>query len=146
MTVKRSFSMKIGKFLAMGAVWLLAAVAVPVQAQSGRPVMLQTAIPFDFVSGGRTLPAGRYSVEIADAVVRFLDANGHPLEVVIPKPRQSNHEFEQPRLVFHRYGHQCFLAQIWTRDARVDFRMSRSEKTLDARVHTPPEHLNIAMR
>ena len=139
--------MKIRMFLTFWAAFLLAGVTIPVRAQHARPVTLRGTIPFAFVYGNRVLPGGTYSIEIAELGVRLLDANGHPLETIIPGPRErSAARGEQPTLVFHRYGNSCFLAQIWTADLTLNFRVSRSERTLNARVHTPPEHLNIAMR
>ena len=37
---------------------------------------------------------------------------------------------QEPKLVFHRYGDQYFLSQIWTTSTRRDFSMSRKEREL----------------
>jgi hypothetical protein len=46
----------------------------------------------------------------------------------------SPHSFykssQEPKLVFHRYGNQYFLSQIWTTSESRDFPMSRAEREL----------------
>jgi hypothetical protein len=124
---------------------LLAGMAVPVSAQSGR-VTLKGEVPFAFVSGGRTIQAGQYSLEIGQLRVRIFDANGHPVQWVLSNPRQENGNEQKPRLVFHKYGDTYFLHQIWTMDYKVDFRISRAEYQLKASLQTEEGTVILAMR
>jgi hypothetical protein len=138
--------MKKAILLTLGVSCLLVGMAVPAGAQSGKPLMLKGEVPFAFVSGDRTIQAGQYSVEIRQAQVRFVDANGHPVQVVLTNPQQDNGRDEQPRLVFHQYGGTYFLWQIWTRDHEIDFRMSRTEYDLKASRKTDEGTIILAMR
>ena len=124
--------MKKVMLVAVGVSCLLVGMAVPASAQSGTAMMLKGEVPFAFVSGERTIQAGRYSIEIRQTQVRFLDAQGHPIQVICSNPQQDSSRQEQPRLVFHQYGDTYFLWQIWTREHKIDFRPSRSEYKLKA--------------
>jgi hypothetical protein len=129
--------------LTVGVSCLLAGVAVPVRAQSA---MLKSEVPFAFVSSGRTIQAGQYSIDIRQTQVRFIDANGHQVQVVLSNPQQESRLWLQPRLVFHRYGEAYFLSQIWTTDHTLDFRMSRAEYNLKASLKADQETITLAMR
>jgi len=124
--------MKKVMLVAVGVSCLLVGMAVPASAQSGTAMMLKGEVPFAFVSGERTIQAGRYSIEIRQTQVRFLDAQGHPIQVICSNPQQDSSRQEQPRLVFHQYGDTYFLWQIWTREHKIDFRPSRTEYKLKA--------------
>ena len=132
--------------MAVAVSCLLVGMAVPASAQSGKPLILKGEVPFAFVSGDRTIQAGQYSVEIKQAQVRFIDANGHPVQVVVSNPQQESDSEEQPRLVFHQYGGTYFLWQIWTRDHKIDFRMSRTEYNLKASLNADEGTITLAMR
>ncbi len=138
--------MKKAILLTVGVSCLLVGMAVPASAQSGKPLVLKGEVPFAFVSGDRTIQAGRYSVEIRQAQVRFVDANGHPVQVILTNPQQDNGRDELPRLVFHQYGGTYFLWQIWTRDHEIDFRMSRTEYDLKASRKADEGTIILAMR
>jgi len=138
--------MKKVMFVALGVSCLLAGMAVPASAQSGKPLMLKGEVPFAFVSGDRTMGAGTYSIEIGQSRVRFMDANGHPVQVIVSNPQQDNGSEEKARLVFHQRGGTYFLWQIWTRDHKVDFRMSRTEYNLKASLQADEGTITLAMR
>ena len=93
----------------------LATAVVSANAQSQR--RLSANVPFDFVIGEKTLPAGEYGASLtsndgstvviqrdysSDAAVRLTNS-------INPKPNKT-----QARLVFHRYGQTYFLAEVWT--------------------------------
>jgi hypothetical protein len=132
-------------FLTAGAcLWVL--VAVPAPAQASRPQMLKGNVPFEFVSGDRTIPAGKYSIELAERYIWVIDANGHRLEAVVTNPRQGNRKDEQPRLVFRQNGDRYFLWQIWTRSHRLDLPMRRAEQDLRGSLNNHQNTVTIAMR
>ena len=135
--------MKKALFLTVGVSWLLVGAAIPVSAQ---PVRLKGEVPFAFVSGERTLQAGEYSIEITQGRVRFFDANGHQAQSIFPNPQQESGTEEQPRLVFHQYGDTYILWQIWTRDHKVDFRMSRTEYKLKTSLKGDQGTIILSMR
>ena len=72
-------------------------------------------IPFAFTVGERTLPAGTYGVrQLSPGCVALVSSeSGHAtmlLTAAIPAERMPT----RAKLVFHRYGTQYFLAEVWT--------------------------------
>jgi hypothetical protein len=101
--------------LVMAGALALAAMATTrvVQAQE----TLRANIPFDFVAGNTSLPAGEYLVEASgpthvllligrkDAISSaFINTNA----AVSAGPQSES------KLVFNRYGDRYFLSQVWT--------------------------------
>jgi hypothetical protein len=132
--------------LTVGVSCLLAGMAVPASAQFRQTMMLRSEVPFAFVCGNRTIQAGKYSVEISERLVHFIDAKGHPVQVIFSNPQQDSGSEEKPKLVFHKYGDTYFLWQIWTGDHKADFRMSRTEYNLRASLKTDQGIVILAMR
>jgi hypothetical protein len=93
---------------------LLAVVAAAaVYGQSSET--LKFNVPFDFIVGSQTLPAGQYSVEqryTPDAVV-IGSADHKQGAIVIGAPLQSPMTQQDRKLVFHRYGNTYFLTEVW---------------------------------
>ena len=107
--------------------------AVAANAQSRKA---NANVPFDFVAGSRTLPAGHYN--IADSttgreVVRISElkqGNGVFAMTILLSSKAAPKE---SKLVFHRYGNRYFLAEIWTEGDREGqkLRKSREEKAIE---------------
>jgi hypothetical protein len=127
--------------LAMALIFsVLMMLAVPsTQAQYADEISAK--IPFSFLVGNKTFPAGEYSVtrlnpESATAALAIRSADGHMSKVVLITPVQAARTQERARLVFTRYEDQYFLSQIWTPADNTGFelRKSRGERTLLARM------------
>ena len=95
---------------------LCAAVAT---ANAQLSTSIKAKIPFDFTVGNKKLPAGEYTFSRLSGFsdnnvisVRGADASAHVFQstlgahVLTPKDKST--------LVFHKYGDQYFLSQIWT--------------------------------
>ncbi|HKC63202.1 MAG TPA: hypothetical protein VKB86_06165, partial [Pyrinomonadaceae bacterium] len=90
--------------------------AVATNAQSGR-TSLRANVPFDFIVGDKTLAAGEYSVaQISqDATgIKVSGRNNHQNAMRLSIPVQASAAKDRAMLIFHRYGDQYFLAQVWT--------------------------------
>jgi hypothetical protein len=114
------------------------ALAAAGYAQSAQP--LQVTLPFDFVAGSRTLPAGQYTVSqpVNTSVVAFRSARGAPGVVVLTNRVESPGRREIAKLVFHRYGDRYFLSEVWgTEDSGSQLRKTAQERELaqDSRKH-----------
>ena len=87
-------------------------------AQAGRaqePILAN--IPFAFTVGNTTLPAGEYRVEkLQDSSPALLiqRTDRGASMIVITSAVEVNAPQAQTKLIFHRYGKQCFLSQVWT--------------------------------
>ena len=102
--------------LSLVSMFILCAAVASANAQLSIPI--RAKIPFDFNMGDKKLPAGEYtfrrlsdfsdnktmSVNNADGSVHLLKSI-FEAQVLTPK--------NQSVLVFHRYGDQYFLEQIW---------------------------------
>jgi hypothetical protein len=95
---------------------LLTMTAISVSAQSERSQI--TNIPFDFIVGGKALPAGDYTVEPnrRDSLNVWLlqSRDGHIKALFTTGSVRASETQEKTKFVFHKYGGQYFLSQIWT--------------------------------
>ena len=97
---------------------------------------LRVNIPFAFTVGSKTLPAGRYSVNRVSAdsesqliQISSLDGKANTFRTTIPvtttKPKVKG------TLVFHRYGDQYFLFQVWPAGGTIGRTLPRSRSERD---------------
>lgn len=120
--MKRQISTMVG----MLGLLLVAACA------SAQTLNVKANIPFDFVVNQATLPAGTYSIGELDSgspVLLIRGDNGKGSMVAISNHAESREASANSHLVFHRYGDQYFLAQIWVQGeaAGRQLRMTRRE-------------------
>jgi hypothetical protein len=95
-------------------VFVPALVAVAA-ASAQNTTSLQATIPFDFIVGQRTLPAGHYAVNQGGGqgtlVIKSDDGRG--AAIVFANALYSTVPKNSGRLVFHRYGDTYFLSEVW---------------------------------
>ena len=92
----------------------VATAAVSANAQSRNEVIAN--IPFEFVVGDKTLPGGEYSVRSATAgneALRLQGTDNGKSAVRLTNPAKEMKDKTHARLVFHRYGQNYFLAEVW---------------------------------
>jgi len=97
--------------LSMAAVAVL--LAAPVSAQT---ITLKASVPFDFVVGGHTTPAGDYMVSTSGdmGLLRVWNvATGTMPAVVTTNRADGPSDGSGAYLTFNRYGGDYFLAGIW---------------------------------
>jgi hypothetical protein len=98
---------------------LLAAVSVYVQAQE-RPLLTAT-IPFAFTVKNSNLPAGDYTISTLPPynMIKVQSVDGRKVAMIPAIPSPTSAESMQTKLVFHRFGNQYFLAQVWEQGSNV---------------------------
>jgi hypothetical protein len=109
-------------------------------------------IPFAFTVGNVTLPAGEYRVEkIRDSSPALLierTDRGASI-IVVTSAVEVNRPQAQTKLIFHRFGKQCFLSQVWTagnaRGRELPTSRKEKERGLLAR-NEAPEQVTIVAR
>ena len=79
---------------------------------------LTADIPFDFAVSGKKLPAGKYWVSRAqessgDAVLQIRSDDGHSTATRFSIPVVTFNPKKRGELIFHRYGDQYFLSEVW---------------------------------
>ena len=96
--------------------------AVGLFAQTTPSQRLMTVnIPFAFGVEGHSLPAGEYLVLTVtpERSIRIASADGKHSAVVNTLPNYASAPSENSRLVFHKYGDEYFLAQVWAAGQNV---------------------------
>jgi hypothetical protein len=114
---------------------LAVVLASPVSAQN---LTLKVSVPFEFSVGGHILPAGDYMVSTVN-VTGFLDSgllavrnvsNDATPTIIAAIPAGRLAASGEASLMFHRYGSDYFLANIWDgyTDQGRSIPMSRTEQ------------------
>jgi hypothetical protein len=97
------------------------ALAAAVVSANGQSSQLVTAdIPFDFVVADKTLPSGKYSVGTTTSgsqALKISSLDGKSSVIRLSNSATDTSAKRKARMVFHRYGQQYFLAQVWTGDS-----------------------------
>ena len=93
-------------FWAVSVVAVFAALSVPVEAAE-----VAARIPFSFTVNGKTLPQGSYNVSTNGGTLFIRGYNTGAFSLTNGLESRSRSE---ARLVFHKYGDQYILRQVWT--------------------------------
>ena len=85
-------------------------------AQTEGQRLMKVNIPFAFSVEDHSLPAGEYLVLTVtpERSIRIVSADGKHSAIVNTLPNYAKSPSENSRMVFHRYGNEYFLAQVWT--------------------------------
>ena len=98
--------------VALGLFFVLC--AVPGRADDTKRV--NVTIPFDFVLGNKQLKAGAYVVQSTGTLganaLLFRSEDG-VTQIVFAVPIEANKSGNHERLVFHTYGGERFVSEIW---------------------------------
>ncbi|HEV7857865.1 MAG TPA: hypothetical protein VGO91_04485 [Pyrinomonadaceae bacterium] len=124
---------RILRAVALLGVLMLTASAVFAQSERGTIVN----IPFAFNVGEKTLPAGDYRIQPyrrdTDKVWLIQNQEQHAGTFVMTIPVRSNTTRDEGQMIFHRYGEQYFLSQVWTpcTSTGVELPVSRQERAVE---------------
>ena len=95
-------------------------------------------IPFNFSVAGKEFAAGKYSIirvnqNAGDLVLKISSSDDRFTVFRMTIPVQTVETRNEPAMVFHRYGDEYFLAQVWPAGARTGraFTKSRRERELE---------------
>jgi hypothetical protein len=108
------------------------AMVTAVATANGQSQKSKANIPFEFVVGDQTLPAGAYAADTMTAGgnvlrIRSVGSKDSALRLTIPASGNAKHA----KLVFHRYGQRYFLAEVWsTTDDGRELTKSRQERAI----------------
>jgi hypothetical protein len=151
-TLKESTMKK--QIVRIAALTLFVATLAVASAHAQSPSSNQVVnIPFDFYVGGEKLPAGEYLVraETSRTTMRIQRRDQSPGAYFSIRPVEGREIQNQSKLVFHKYGEDYFLSQVWTAGRAGGQELSRPERQrkLDreiARRMSKPESVSITMR
>jgi hypothetical protein len=107
------------------------------QAQS-LAATIKVNIPFDFQFADTKLPAGDYYVRrlpnsSSDSVVMIINVQDGQRAIRLTNAVQTESPKEKASLVFHRYGDQYFLFQVWPAGGETGRVLPRSRSEREAR-------------
>ncbi|HZJ47163.1 MAG TPA: hypothetical protein VFD63_25520 [Pyrinomonadaceae bacterium] len=103
----------------------------------GQGTKRQTAdIPFQFQVGNTTLPAGEYNVAATTSTGETLRISSRSDDASIfrlSSPLVQNGPISKGKLVFHQYGNEYFLAEVWSAGFTNGRKLAKSgrERTLE---------------
>ena len=126
---------------------LIVTAAISLAAPS---VQVTANIPFEFVVGTQTMPAGEYTVSSGSVPgsqgndVLLIESTGGGARYFALALRVQTEDGNYPqttKLMFRRYGNQYFLSQVWTADSPVgrEFPESRTERELTKSAAVKPQ-------
>jgi hypothetical protein len=109
---------------------------------------LNADIPFNFVAGAATLPAGHYTVNQGSSGLITLNAQARKASAFLTANSECAGNQSTSRLIFHRYGATYLLFQIWTTgtDCGRQVPVTSRERELAARHRPPDETIVLAIR
>lgn len=122
------------KGLTMLALLLTLALATTATTANGQDKrMVKANVPFEFIVGDKTLPAGEYVIRAASIGGEALSIQGtvsnHRAVRFANTTRRAD---KSAALVFHRYGESFFLSQIWLGDGEGrQLLKSRQQRAID---------------
>lgn len=118
------------------------------------PALAQTAsmnvnVPFDFIVNGKTLPAGEYRVDglsTSTSTIAIRNTEKTAKLMALTNGCESIEAADASKLVFHRYGGQYFLAQVWSAGSSEgrELPRSRAEREVASNHQPAPQIVAIA--
>jgi hypothetical protein len=95
--------------------------------------LMKVNVPFAFGVEDRSLPSGEYTVFTVtpERSIRLVSADGKHSAVINTLPNYANEPSTTSRLVFHKYGNEYFLAQVWTAGQNVARNPLSSKKVME---------------
>ena len=108
--------------------------AATLYAQTTSQRLMKVNIPFAFGVEDHSLPAGEYLVFTVtpERSIRIVNTDGKHSAIVNTLPNYASLPSENSRLVFHRYGNEYFLAQVWTAGQDVARNPLSSKKAMES--------------
>jgi hypothetical protein len=106
--------LKAATILSLVVALTITLTAVPAAADSFGSIRVD--LPFDFTAGHSIFPAGKYTirtVENTNGVIRITSEDGTTAVFLSTHSAESVQSKDETVVIFHRYGDQYFLFQVW---------------------------------
>ena len=138
--MKKHFAQTVTKI----SVLVMTAMVLAVGSAQGQSLTskLKANIPFDFIVRNKKLPAGEYSIVRAkvgsgDSVILISSTAQGASVYSLTKPVEVSKPNDKGTLVFHRYGDQYFLFQVWPAGATTGRVLPKSRREIEQLAHGP---------
>ena len=133
--------MKNQLFALIGLGLLLATASA--YAQTG---VMKANVPFNFIVDKTDVPAGQYmiqSVGTTGTALAIESSDRSLVKLVLPNACESSQAQEKSKLVFHRYGDQYFLAQIWMEGDNRGSELPKSQRENEVAMDYPSQNVVV---
>ena len=109
---------------------------------------IKASVPFDFSVGDQKFPAGEYWIDRAnensdDSIVLISSVDDHHLTFRLTVPIVTQLAKQKETLIFHRYGSQYFLAEVWAAGADTGRKFFESNREQAARAKNLAEKTSM---
>ena len=150
---RRNLMMKnLGK-LFMALCLLTVGGGIVANAQIDSDVTIRASVPFAFMVGDTTLPAGKYEIKVLDEdslnVLELRSVNGRTSVVFDTENVETRGDqmVNKGELVFDKIGDKYFLSQVWMAgsDTGSELVKSRMERRLEGRGMKSERHSIVAI-
>jgi hypothetical protein len=124
--------------------------AMVANAQIDSNATIEANIPYAFVVKDTQLPAGKYTISVADStdpnVLEIRSANGHTAVLFETENMLVKRTMRRSELVFDKIGDNYFLSQVFLKgdDSGNQLPMSRMARRLEDGGHKAERHSVIA--
>jgi hypothetical protein len=133
--------MKNQLFALIGLGLLLATASA--YAQTG---VVKATVPFTFIVDKADLPAGVYTIQglgLAAGAMTIQSADDNVVKVILPNACESSQPQKKTKLVFHRYGTEYFLAQIWREGSERGQELPKSGRETEVAMDYPVQNVVV---
>jgi len=133
--------MKNQLFALIGLGLLLATASA--YAQTG---VVKANVPFNFIVEKTQIPAGEYVIQnlgTAGLAMSIQSSDRKMVKVVLPNACESSQAQPKTKLVFHRYGDQYFLSQIWTAGNTRGSELPKSRRETEVAMDYPAQNVVV---
>jgi hypothetical protein len=133
--------MKNQLFALIGLGLLLATASA--YAQTG---VVKANVPFNFIVEKTQVPAGEYLIQnlsTSGLAMSIQSSDRKMVKVVLPNACESSQAQPKTKLVFHRYGDQYFLSQIWTAGNNRGSELPKSRRETEVAMDYPTQNVVV---
>ena len=133
--------MKNQLFALIGLGLLLATASA--YAQTG---VVKVNVPFNFIVDKADLPAGEYMIQgvgLSGNAMTINSTDSKVVKLVLPNACESAQTQTKSKLVFHRYGSQYFLSQIWIEGTERGKELPRSGREREVAMDYPAQNVVV---
>lgn len=110
--------------------------------------ILVADIPFSFTSGSEIMPPGKYRLmQLPQHMIQIRSEDLKHVRYLLTMTSQTFQIADRSKLVFHRYGDQYFLYQVWAAGSMQHAEILRGhaeQEMLSAQNHPRPSNTEVA--
>jgi hypothetical protein len=122
-----------------GAFAILAAALIVSAPFAQAQTRIKAGVPFAFNLQDKAMPAGNYQIiALSDRVLEFWNLDSKHGQLVAKQMSVESFKDQSPKLVFHKYGDQYFLSQVWNGDSHTGIALSESKREKEAKMASLP--------